>query len=197
MARGDGDGKGEDRGAGGKAPAFSSEQVRFYDEKVRPLLETRCFKCHSAAGKAKGGLKLDDRASVLKGGELGPAVTVGQPDESLLLRAIRYDELEMPPGGKLPPGEQEILTRWVKDGLPFSHGGSTAPAAAKGTDTAATAPASPRAIAAARREWSHRPVERPNVPAVKDRGWLATRSTPSSWRGSRPSGCGRRPRPTA
>ena len=124
----------------------------------------------TAAGKkVKGGLRLDSRAAILKGGELGPAVIVDRPEESLLLQAIRYEELEMPPGGKLPAGEQSILTRWVQEGLPWGTqpaAGSPAPA------PTASGPASARSIAAARREWSHQPVLHPAVPTVKDRGWV-------------------------
>ena len=144
----------------GASPPFTAEQVRFYEEKVRPILESRCFKCHGAGEKVKGGLRLDSRAAILKGGELGPAVIVDRPEESLLLQAIRYEELEMPPGGKLPAGEQSILTRWVKEGLPWG----TQPAAASSAPApTASGPASAQSIAAARREWSHQRVVRPFV----------------------------------
>ena len=82
----------------------------------------------------------------------------------MLLQAIRYEELEMPPGGKLPQGELEILTRWVKEGVPWTSRPAPSPPIAP-----ATAPAASRAIAAARRQWSHQPVVRPAVPSVKDR----------------------------
>ncbi len=159
------------RAEDGASPSFTAEQVRFYETQVRPILETHCLKCHGGAGKVKGGLRLDSRAAVLKGGELGPAVTPEQPDQSLMLQAVRYEELEMPPGGKLPAGEQAILTRWVKEGLPW---GSVPAAVAVAPAAAApsTGPAAPSTIAAARREWSHRPVVRPPVPAVKDARWL-------------------------
>ncbi len=153
----------------GASPPFTAEQVRFYEERVRPILESRCFKCHGAGEKVKGGLRLDSRAAILKGGELGPAVFVDRPEESLLLQAIRYEELEMPPGGKLPVAEQSILTRWVKEGLPWG----TQPAAVSPAPASVqSGPASARSIAAARREWSHQPVMRPAVPTVKDRGWV-------------------------
>ncbi|MHB1561931.1 MAG: c-type cytochrome domain-containing protein, partial [Isosphaeraceae bacterium] len=98
VARGadEGDGNGKNAADQGKPPAFTAEQVRFYEEKVRPLLQSRCWKCHASGGKVKGGLRLDSREAVLQGGDLGPAVSTDQPDDSLLLRAIRYDELEMP-----------------------------------------------------------------------------------------------------
>jgi hypothetical protein len=161
--------RGEDGKTGPASPTFTVEQVRFFEEKVRPVLETRCLKCHGGGGKVKGGFRLDSRAAVLKGGDLGPAVDGEQPDRSLLLQAIRYEELEMPPGGKLPAGEQDILTRWVREGVPWG----TQPAAPAVAQAPATSgPASAESIAAARSEWSHRPVVRPPVPAVKDRGWV-------------------------
>ena len=158
---------------GGKADpsskAFSAEQVRYFEEKVRPILSARCIKCHGGSGKVRGGLRLDDRAAVLKGGDLGPAVSLDQPEESVLLQAIRYQELEMPPGGKLPQGELDILTRWVKEGVPWTSRPAPAPASAPST---APAPAASRAIAAARRQWSNQPVVRPTVPSVKDRNGI-------------------------
>jgi hypothetical protein len=150
----------------GAPPPFTAAQVRFFEEEVRPILETRCVKCHGGGGKVKGSFRIDSRAAVLKGGELGPAVNLDQPEQSLLLQAIRYEELEMPPGGKLPAGEQAILTRWVQEGLPWG----TQPAAPSVAPAPVpTGPASSESIAAAQREWSHRPVVRPPVPSVKDR----------------------------
>jgi hypothetical protein len=149
---------------------FTAEQVRFFEEKVRPILVSRCFKCHGGSGKVKGGLRLDSREAILKGGELGPAVDDGHTEQSLLLQAIRYEELEMPPGGKLPAGEQAILARWVKDDLPWS----AQPAAAMAAPALALTPtgSAAAAVAGARHAWSHQPVLRPPVPAVKDRGWV-------------------------
>jgi hypothetical protein len=161
--------RGDDGASKASARPFGADQVRFFEEKVRPILETRCVKCHGGGGKVKGGFRLDSRAAVLKGGDLGPAVDPDQPDRSLLLQAIRYEELEMPPGGRLPTGEQAILTRWVREGLPW---GSLPEATAPATASARSGPASAEAIASARREWSHQPVVRPRVPAVKDQSWV-------------------------
>ena len=102
------------------SPAFNPEQVSFFETQVRPILKARCLKCHGEGPKVKGGLRLDSREAVLRGGDLGPAVSLSEPKESRLLQAIRYEELEMPPAGKLPAGEIDVLTRWVKEGLPWS-----------------------------------------------------------------------------
>src|SRR4051794_20525240 len=77
--------------------------VEFFEKKIRPVLVEHCYKCHSgAAGKQKGGLVLDSRAGLRKGGETGPAVVPGKPAESLLVKAVCYTEesLRMPPKGK-------------------------------------------------------------------------------------------------
>src|SRR5438874_12870212 len=77
----------------------------FCDKKVRPLLFEHCHAGHSArAKKLKGGLRLDTRADILKGGDSGPAVVPGRPEKSLLIKAVRQESesLQMPPKGKLP-----------------------------------------------------------------------------------------------
>ncbi len=102
------------------APASrpSPEQVEFFEKEVRPLLVESCAKCHNAE-KAKGGLRVDSLQAMLEGGDSGPAIVPGVPDESLLIEAIRHDGLEMPPKGKLPDREIEALERWVKQGAPW------------------------------------------------------------------------------
>ena len=98
----------------------TAEQLAFFENKVRPVLSARCFECHSqSAKKLKGGLKLDRRESILKGGETGPALVPGKPSVSLLIKAIRYDGLEMPPSGKLPADEIAMLAKWVEMGAPW------------------------------------------------------------------------------
>jgi hypothetical protein len=158
-------------GAAGPGPApkpFTAKQVRFFEQKVQPILEKRCLKCHGRGEKVRGGFRLDSRAAALRGGDLGPAIALDQPERSLLIQAIRYDELEMPPGGKLPAGEIAILTRWVKEGLPWSVGSPATPTAVPPAPTLASpAPA----IESVRQAWSDRRVVRPPVPAVKNPAW--------------------------
>jgi hypothetical protein len=146
---------------------FTPEQVAFFETKVRPILKARCLKCHGEGPKVKGGLRLDSREAVLRGGELGAAVSLSVPKDSRLLQAIRYEELEMPPSGKLPAGEIEILTQWVKQGvawtaLPETASSSTAPVKAAAVVKPKPVPVS---------NWSLRPVARPPVPAVNHRIW--------------------------
>ncbi len=94
------------------------EQAKFFEEKVRPVLVANCFKCHSDK-EQKGELRLDSPEAALAGGESGPVIVPGRPDESLLVEAINYKSLEMPPTGKL--GEEAIatLTEWVRLGAPW------------------------------------------------------------------------------
>ncbi len=96
--------------------------VEFFESKVRPLLVNRCQSCHGG-GKAKGGLRLDSRATAMTGGDTGPAIVPGKPDESLIVEAIKYgDDLQMPPKSKLPAEEIAVLTRWVEQGAPWPVG---------------------------------------------------------------------------
>jgi hypothetical protein len=90
----------------------------FFENQVRPLLVKRCYQCHSGT-KTRGGLALDSRTGWQKGGESGPAIVPGKPEASLLIEAVNYRSVEMPPedaGGKLSAAEIEVLTKWVKLG---------------------------------------------------------------------------------
>ncbi len=108
-------------------PAFgqtppTTEDITFFEQKVRPLLVERCYSCHSREAKnLKGGLHLDTLDLILAGGDSGPAVVAGQADESLLIQAVRYQDTStaMPPDGKLTDREIAILEDWVRRGVPF------------------------------------------------------------------------------
>lgn len=106
------------------APEFDADAVEFFQKKVKPLLQARCFECHSAdARRLEGGLRLDARPFVLKGGDSGTSAIPGKPAESLLFEAVNYESFEMPPKGKLPAGEIEIFRKWIELGLPWSDDG--------------------------------------------------------------------------
>ena len=102
----------------------TKEQLDFFEGKIRPLLTEKCYKCHSAeAGKRKGGLLLDTAADTKKGGDTGPGLVAGKPEESLLYKAITYTDkdLEMPPsssGGKLDAQQIADVAAWIKMGAP-------------------------------------------------------------------------------
>ena len=103
-----------------ETPAFNAEQLRQFETHVRPILDEHCLKCHGST-KQWASLRLDSRDAILKGGDSGPAAVAGEPDESLLIRAVRHDDenLKMPQDDKLTDAQIEILSSWVKSGLAF------------------------------------------------------------------------------
>ncbi len=103
-----------------ETPAFTVEQLRQFETQVRPILDEHCLKCHGST-KQWGSLRLDSRTAILKGGDSGPAAVAGEPNESLLIRAVRHDDenLKMPQDDKLTDAQIEILSNWVKSGLAF------------------------------------------------------------------------------
>lgn len=103
-----------------ETPAFTAEQLRQFETHVRPILDEHCLKCHGST-KQWASLRLDSRKAILKGGDSGPAAVAGEPDESLLIRAVRHDDenLKMPQDDKLTDAQIEILSNWVKSGLAF------------------------------------------------------------------------------
>ncbi len=97
----------------------------FFERDIRPILVEKCQSCHGEK-KAQGGLRLLGREAILKGGERGPAIVPGKPDESLLIKAIGYaDKLKMPPTGKLTNAEIEKLKRWIAEGAKWSNAAKT------------------------------------------------------------------------
>ena len=147
--------------------APTAEQVEFFEKQIRPLLADHCYECHSAgAKKIKGGLVLDSRAGVQKGGDNGAVLTPGDADASALIEAVRHadEDTAMPPKKKLPPEAIAALETWVKMGAPDP----------RTTDTVAAVQAK-SAIdwTRAREWWSFRPLAAPHPPAVKDNAWLA------------------------
>ena len=104
------------------AVALTPQDSAFFESKVRPLLVEHCYDCHSGA-KDKGGLSLETKAGWAKGGENGPAIVPGKPDDSLIIQAVRYTDKDfaMPPekkGGKLSAEKIAVLEEWVKMGAP-------------------------------------------------------------------------------
>ena len=101
--------------------SFSSDAINFFEKKIRPLLAERCYECHSKnSGTIEAGLRLDSRNAMLSGGETGPAIVPGEPDQSLLIESIHYGgTYEMPPDSKLPAEEIKLLNEWVKMGAPW------------------------------------------------------------------------------
>jgi hypothetical protein len=141
------------------------EGVEFFEKRIRPVLVDRCYACHSAqAEKAKGGLTVDTREALLRGGNSGPAVVPGDLDRSLLIKAIRYtdEDLGMPPKqrDRLSPEQVADFESWVRRGAPDPRLADAAPPSRPKID-----------FAEARKFWSFRPVADPALPEVGDRAW--------------------------
>jgi hypothetical protein len=146
-----------------RAADTPGDSARFFETQVRPILQAQCLTCHGGTKKVRGGLRLTSRDTLLKGGDTGPAVSLDKPDDSLLLQAINHRDLKMPPKGKLPQAQIDVLSRWVQMGVPW-------PADATATTVKRTGP--PPVDDEARRFWAFRPVVRPSLPEVKDRAWV-------------------------
>jgi len=101
------------------AGATSSEQIDFFERRIRPVLVERCEECHGGQSRVlKGGLRVDSRAGLLRGGDTGPAVVPGDPDRSLLIKALSHSDpaLQMPPKGRLPESVIADFRRWIREG---------------------------------------------------------------------------------
>lgn len=139
------------------AEPSDAEGERFFELEIRPLLATRCQKCHGPETQ-KGKLRLDSRAALLAGGESGPALEPGKPAESLLVDAVRHGAREMPPDGKLKDDEIASLERWIARGAPWP-GSADAPPLVSGARSISDDD---------RRWWAFQPVRRPPLPESVD-----------------------------
>jgi hypothetical protein len=154
----------------GGGSALPPEHVKFFNEKIQPILTASCYKCHSEAeGKSKGGLTLDTREALRRGGDSGPAIKAGAPEVSLLIKAVEYKDpdMQMPPkstGGKLPDADIALLKEWVKMGAPDPRSGAAKAIAAKLSGLTDKA----------RSHWSFQPVKKPAVPRIQNASWCLT-----------------------
>jgi mono/diheme cytochrome c family protein len=155
---------------------ISPEGLKFFEAKIRPILATSCYKCHSQAdGKTKGGLALDSKAGWTKGGETGPALVPGDPDQSLLIKAVRYtdEDMQMPPsqsGKQLQASQIADLEAWVKMGAPDPRS-----VAAPRADIAKIAGGLTEEMKEkTKTHWAYQPIKSPPVPNTKDKTWAKT-----------------------
>ncbi|MGV3774056.1 MAG: DUF1553 domain-containing protein [Verrucomicrobiales bacterium] len=144
-----------------KTVNLPSEQVLFFEKNIRPLLVEHCYDCHGAKSEkgAKGGLYLDTREGLLAGGSSGPAILAGNPDKSLIIQAVRYEDedLQMPPkGNKLEDEQISLLEEWVRMGAPDPR------IAAEGQKGSAID------FGNAREHWAFRPPVKPALPQPRD-----------------------------
>ena len=96
----------------------SPEVVEFFEKQIRPLLADKCYSCHGPKEQLSS-LRLDSRAAMLEGGTRGPSLVPGEPQASLLFRAVLHQELKMPLGIKLPESQVADLERWILMGAPW------------------------------------------------------------------------------
>ncbi|MBK8040248.1 MAG: PSD1 domain-containing protein [Verrucomicrobiaceae bacterium] len=135
---------------------MTPDQRAFFESKIRPVLVKQCYECHSQNSKKLGGkLLLDAPSEMIAGGESGPAVIPGKPDESLIVQAVRYDGLEMPPKKRLSDNIVNDFVEWVKMGAPDPR----------------TEP--PKVVKKAPQEplWSLKAISDPKPPQVQNTAW--------------------------
>lgn len=142
-----------------RGPKFEAADIEFFEGKIRPLLIERCTRCHGPE-KQEASLRLDSRASVLKGGDSGPAIVPHKPNQSLMIDAIRYgDTFQMPPNQQLPAAGIALLEEWVLRGAPWNPDDVGKPAVNAGIFD----------LEQRKREhWAWGPIVEPTVPGVKE-----------------------------
>ncbi len=144
--------------------ATEAARIDFFEKKVRPILVSHCYTCHSADTKPSGGLRVDDRNGLLAGGNTGPAVVPGDPDKSLLLRRVIQKNVKrrMPLEGKPLSDEQvALLSAWIKDGAAWPR---VLPPASFGKTKQ-------RYETLKKKHWAWQPLTNPIPPAIADAGW--------------------------
>jgi hypothetical protein len=142
-----------------------SAGVDFFERKIRPILVEHCYECHAATSKSvKGRLLLDSRDGVRKGGASGPALVPGDPEKSLLIKAVRYtdESTKMPKKGKLPAALIADLEEWVRMGAPDPRDKGPAIGSAKAWD---------EIVRERRKWWSLQPVKKHVPPTSKNAEW--------------------------
>ncbi len=135
----------------------------FFEKKIRPVLVKHCYSCHSADSKeVKGGLLLDTREGLRRGGESGGhGVVPGVPKESVLLEAIRFESFEMPPNKQLPENVIADFEKWVKMGAPDPREGKSL--VQRKID-----------FEAAKKYWAYQPLTKPTAPKTQNTTWAKT-----------------------
>src|SRR6266436_8265076 len=135
--------------------------IDFFEKNIRPVLVSKCYQCHSASAKElKGELRLDTKEGLRKGGESGSSIIPGKPDESLLIKALRYEDgLEMPPKDKLPDATIANFVKWIEMGAPDPRKANVTTVGGKIN------------LSEARKFWAFQPPKVAPPPAVKTAAW--------------------------
>jgi hypothetical protein len=141
------------------ATTAAQQPSDFFESKIRPVLAEKCYGCHNSKLKSPfGGLRADTAEGLRQGGDSGPAVRPGDPENSKLLQAMTYKgTLKMPPSGKLPDSVLADFTAWIRDGAHDPRTGAAPAAPRKGVD-----------LAEGRKHWAFQPIRRPDGPASID-----------------------------
>jgi hypothetical protein len=145
-------------------------KIDFFESKIRPILVEKCYECHSAKSSDLGGnLRLDAPGLMRRGGTMGPALAVGTADQSLLIRAVEYNDtgLQMPPDGKLTQEQIDDLKKWIGDG-------AIDPRPELEEAPSASMKLNPQLLSAT--HWAYQPLAEPSIPAPS--GDLSTESDP-------------------
>ena len=147
--------------------ATPEDGVAFFEKRIRPLLAEHCYECHGEK-KAKGNLRLNSRDGWARGGDSGPALVPGKPDDSLLIKGVRHwdKDFKMPPDTRLSTAQINDLIEWVKLGAPDPR--TNAPVA---TASAAAKPAYGISVEEGRKHWAYQPVKPQPLPKLKDKAW--------------------------
>jgi mono/diheme cytochrome c family protein len=147
------------------ADADDAAGFAYFERYVRPVLVEHCYSCHSAdADIVQGGMRLDSRAHLQNGGDSGPVLVPAQPNKSLLIEALRWESLEMPPGGRLPKSTIERIARWIEMGAPDP----------RISDPAAPVKSQAMSVEEGRSFWSFQPPQKQPVPSVRTASWPKT-----------------------
>lgn len=145
----------------GNEDAARAGKLAFFENKIRPVLVEHCYGCHSAEAEVLGGkLRLDSAQHMLLGGESGSVLMAGDPDASLILQAMRYDGIEMPPDERLPDAVIHDFQEWIANG-------AVDPRKAKEAEPLSeiSAAEQPEAL------WSLQPPQLYPLPEVEQRKW--------------------------
>ncbi|MDZ4820709.1 MAG: DUF1549 domain-containing protein, partial [Planctomycetota bacterium] len=141
------------------APEISADDADYFEKHIRPVFIAHCVECHGDK-KQEAGLRLDLRKLAMRGGDEGPVIRAGKPDESKLIAVLSHaGDIQMPPDNKMPPEAIAALTTWIERGAPWPE----SPAESQSEHSIADAAA---------KHWAFQPVRMPDLPNVKQRNWV-------------------------
>ena len=138
--------------------------IEFFEKSIRPIFAEHCHECHFGSER-KGGLTIDSQVSLLKGGDLGAAIEIGNADKSLLVQAIRYSgDLQMPPDSKLSAHEISLIEKWINAGAVWPKSNRAI------SESSSNSKSQPD-----KKLWSLKPVESPRIPKTRNKNWATNR----------------------